>query len=110
IVPESRSAVDYLLQRGDVDSERLHLMGASYGGIMGCAVMNHEPRFRSAVIALAGGDLPVLVRSLVDSQDLGFASPFVAALGSWALSAFEPLDQVAGIGPGPVLFQHLEED
>lgn len=110
IVPETRRAVDYLLQRGDVDPERLDLFGASYGGIMGCAVMNHEPRFRSAVIALAGGDLPMLIGSLVDSEDMGFASPFVKTFGSWMLSAFEPLDQVAGIGIRPVLFQHLEGD
>lgn len=110
IVPETRRAVDYLLQRGDVDAERLSLLGASYGGIMGCAVMNHEPRFRSAVIALAGGNLPEILRNLADQENLGAAAPFAATLGGWILSPFEPVEQVSGIAPRPVLFQHLEGD
>lgn len=110
IVPETRRVVDYLLQRGDVDPERLDLVGASYGGIMGCAAMRHEPRFRSAVIALAGGGLPGMTRNLAEMQELGPLSAPLAGVGAWLVAPFEPLRHVGEIAPRPMLFQNLEGD
>jgi dienelactone hydrolase len=110
IVPETRRLVDYLLQRKDIDPDRLDLLGASYGGIMGCAAMRHEPRFRSAVFSLAGGGIPDLANHFAKQSDLGQVAAPLAALASWWLSPFEPLSHVGRIAPRPLLFLNLEED
>lgn len=110
IVPETRGLVDHLLERGDIDPERLDLLGASYGGILGCAVMRHEPRFRSAVLSLAGGDLPALVRNTAELGDLGRGAAPLASFAAWWLEPFEPLRHVGGISPRPLLFINLEKD
>jgi len=112
LVPETRRLVDHLLERGDIDPERLDFMGASYGGIMGCAVLRHEPRFRSGVLALAGGDLGSLARHLAEQGGLGDDARVRAltVAGAWWLSPFEPLRHVGEISPRPLLFLNLEED
>lgn len=110
IVPETRRVVDYLMERDDIDPARIDLFGASYGGILGCAAMRHEPRFRSGVISLAGGSLPELARHFADHSDLGAARPPLAAFASWWLDAYEPTRHVGGIAPRPLLFVNLEKD
>ncbi len=110
IVPETRCLVDHLLERGDIDPTRLDLLGASYGGILGCAVMRHEPRFRSAVLSLAGGDLPALVRNTAELGELGRSAAPLAAFAAWWLEPYEPLRHVGGVAPRPLLFINLEKD
>lgn len=110
LVPETRRLVDDLLARGDIDPDRLDFLGASYGGIMGCAVLRHEPRFRSGVLSLAGGDLGAMAGHLVESEGLGSREKVIAAVGAWWLSPFEPLRHVGEISPRPLLFLNLEAD
>jgi dienelactone hydrolase len=110
IVPETRRLVDDLLARGDIDPERLDFLGASYGGILGCAAMRYEPRFRAGVLSLAGGDLGALAGNLVESEGLGGGAKALAAVGSWWLSPFEPVRHVGEISPRPLLFLNLEAD
>lgn len=112
IVPETRRVMDFLSQTPGIDPGDIHLMGASYGGITGCSVMAHEPRFKSAVLIMAGGNLPKLLHSLVrkyrpESKILG---PTVAALAAWLLRPFEPLDFVGKIPPRPLLFLYVTND
>jgi len=51
---EMRRAIDYALSRGDVDSTRLAYVGASWGGRIGGIVVAVEPRFRTAILYVAG--------------------------------------------------------
>lgn len=112
IVPETRRVVDFLSQTPWIDPGSIHLMGASYGGITGCSVVAREPRFKNAVLIMAGGNLPKLLNSLVrrhrpESKILG---PTVATLAAWMLSPFEPLDFVGKISPRPLLFLYVADD
>lgn len=112
IVPETRRVVDFLSQDPGIDSGSMHLMGASYGGITGCSVMAHEPRFQNAVLIMAGGNLPKMLDALVrryrpESQVLG---PAVAALAAWVMSPFEPLNFIGKISPRPLLFLDVADD
>ncbi|HVS62684.1 MAG TPA: protein kinase [Thermoanaerobaculia bacterium] len=53
-VLDLRRAVDYLLDRDDVDPERIAYVGLSAGAEYGSVMLAVEPRFRAAVL-LAGG-------------------------------------------------------
>jgi eukaryotic-like serine/threonine-protein kinase len=49
-----RRAVDYVAARPDLDSSRVAYMGVSLGGRMGGVLLAVEPRFRAAVLVVAG--------------------------------------------------------
>lgn len=51
---DMRRAIDYALSRGDIDSTRLAYLGASWGGRNGGIAVAVEPRFRAAVLYVAG--------------------------------------------------------
>jgi eukaryotic-like serine/threonine-protein kinase len=51
---DMRRALDYALSRGDVDSTRLAYLGVSWGGRMGGLAIAVEPRFKAAVVHVAG--------------------------------------------------------
>jgi len=62
-IVDRRRAVDWLQQQAEVDPERIGAFGVSMGGIITAAFVAVEPRVRSSVMVMAGGDLPNLVRS-----------------------------------------------
>jgi dienelactone hydrolase len=68
---DRRRAVDWLLERDDVDPERLGALGISLGGVLTTALLACEPRVRRGVVALAGAEL--------DAVLLGSDEPRVAA-------------------------------
>jgi cephalosporin-C deacetylase-like acetyl esterase len=47
-------SIDYLETRSDIDADRLAYMGTSLGGRMGAIMVALEPRFRTAVLNVAG--------------------------------------------------------
>ena len=49
-----RRAIDYAISRGDIDSTRIAFVGASWGGRWGGTAVAVEPRFRAAVLFVAG--------------------------------------------------------
>ena len=51
---DMRRAIDYAISRGDIDSTRLAYVGASWGGRWGGTAIAVEPRFRTAVLFVAG--------------------------------------------------------
>lgn len=112
IVPETRRVVDFLQQHPHIDPERIFLLGASYGGITGCAVMANEPRLQKGVLVMAGGDLPRLLDFLARHRlpDSRVLVPAAAHLTAWFLKPFEPLDYVARIAPRPLLFLNVTSD
>jgi dienelactone hydrolase len=51
---EVSRTVDYLGSRPDIDSTRLAYLGFSWGGRLGGVILAIEPRFKAAVLAVAG--------------------------------------------------------
>jgi eukaryotic-like serine/threonine-protein kinase len=49
-----RRAVDFIAERADLDSSRVAYLGVSLGGRMGGVMLAVEPRFRAAVLMVAG--------------------------------------------------------
>ncbi|HUF66416.1 MAG TPA: dienelactone hydrolase family protein, partial [Gemmatimonadaceae bacterium] len=54
MVKDTRRTFDYLATRSDVDSTRVAYMGYSFGGRVSPPHLAMEPRFRAAVLAVAG--------------------------------------------------------
>ncbi len=51
---EMRRAIDYAVTRSDIDSTKLAYVGASWGGRIGGIAVAVEPRFKTAVLYVAG--------------------------------------------------------
>jgi hypothetical protein len=56
-VIDSRQVLDYLVEREEVDADRLGCLGLSLGGIKAIAVSGVDGRLKCTVIGLAGGSM-----------------------------------------------------
>jgi len=107
-----RRGLDYLATRPDIDCKRLGLVGASMGGIMGAVLTAVEPRLRTAVLVVAGGDW----RTLLAQSTNDAAVKIREAIKGQPPSVMDPLDQidpiyyVGHISPRPLLMQNGRRD
>jgi dienelactone hydrolase len=62
-VVEVRQALDWLALQPSIDSKRIGLVGMSLGAIVGSLTAGVDPRIRSEVLLLGGGDLPGIIFS-----------------------------------------------
>ena len=51
---EMRRSIDYIVTRPDIDTTRLAYVGTSWGGRLGGVMIAIEPRFKTAVLNVAG--------------------------------------------------------
>jgi hypothetical protein len=58
-----RRGLDWLARQPEVDPDRIGIMGISFGAISGMLTMEVEPRIRSGVFILGGGNLPGILTS-----------------------------------------------
>jgi eukaryotic-like serine/threonine-protein kinase len=54
MVKDTRRTIDYLVTRPDVDSSRIAYFGYSFGGRVSPPILASEPRFKAAVLVVAG--------------------------------------------------------
>lgn len=100
---DTSQVVSWLLQRPDVDPQRIGIIGISLGAIVTHLVMGRDARLNGGVAILGGGDLPDIYRRSVLSR---FAvknrvtiTPEIAA----QLRAVDPLTEAANNQPRRVL-------
>ncbi len=96
-VAARRAVIDWLETRSDVDPARVAAFGISMGGILTSCLLAVEPRLQSGVVALAGADVPGIIRRsdegrLVDwreakAAELGIGEGAVEAMLRAALSS-----------------------
>ncbi|MBL4848105.1 MAG: prolyl oligopeptidase family serine peptidase [Planctomycetes bacterium] len=60
-VAARRALLDWLIERPEVDGDRVAGFGISMGGILTSTLLAVEPRFRCGVVALSGGDLAGII-------------------------------------------------
>jgi len=102
-IVDNRRAVDYIASRDDLDSDRVVLVGASMGGIMGSIVAALDERIKGAALIVGGGDLVGLFEgSQIDAaaqlrQQLVDLEPYRGAL-----AFIEPTNFAAHIAPRPL--------
>lgn len=109
-IQDLRRAADLLLERHDVDPDRLAFIGRSHGGAMGALVAALEPRFRTHILIVADGGLIAHMTS-----PFAYTEPFdeqpEAGRERWlrAMWPIEPSRFVDGISR-PVLLQNSRTD
>jgi dienelactone hydrolase len=69
-VINARQGIDWLVKQPGVDPDRIGLMGISMGGWVGVSVTGVDPRIKSAVYVLAGGDMTQLLTGSVLAASL----------------------------------------
>ena len=99
-VPATMLAVDYLLQRDDIDPNRIVLVGGSVGALIAPAAGAADQRVDGVALLFGAGDLEAVFRANIPAP-----AP-LAALGAWvaavAVSPLEPLKYVGRISPRPL--------
>ncbi len=99
--PAAMTAVDYLLERDDVDPGRIIVIGGSLGAFFVPAHAAIDDRSAAAVMIYGAGDIQSLLASSNEMPRL-FAKP-AAWLGAVLVSPVEPLKYVGDISPRPLL-------
>lgn len=109
-VIETRRLVDYLLTRGDVDPDRIYLLGASFGAITGSTAAAFEPRISATVLCYGGGNIRRLFSSEISREEAGENFFLLREAACFFLAPADPLRHVDEIAPRPLLFQHGRGD
>ena len=110
-VHDARRLIDYLQTRPDIASDRIYLVGASYGAITGTAVLAQEKRIQAGILVVGGGNLPLLAKAPEVRRELpGWLLPFTGAILRLAIGPADPVlfaGKTAGI---PILMQNGSND
>jgi fermentation-respiration switch protein FrsA (DUF1100 family) len=111
--PAVMLALDYLLDRRDVDSSRVELVGASFGVPFAAVAGAIDQRVRRTWLVQGGGDPRALLYAGLRSE-IGFAPArhVVASLANLLASGprFAPERWVGKIAPRPIVMINTEDD
>ena len=107
-VPAAMLGVDYLLQRPDVDPERIILAGGSFGAMFAPAVGATDKRIAGVVVLFGAGDIQSLIRLNLDYPAM--ISIPAGWLGAVLTAPVEPLAFVGEISPRPVFMLNGKND
>ncbi len=109
-VNDTRRLIDYLVTRPDIATNRIYLVGASYGAITGSTAAAFDQRLRAAVLIYGGGNLRKLLSAEMIRNELGQWGPVAKAIAWYFGSVFDPVKYVGRISPRPVLLQNGKAD
>jgi dipeptidyl aminopeptidase/acylaminoacyl peptidase len=101
--------VDYALSKGNIDANRLGVMGWSYGGFMSSWIIGHTDRFKVASI---GAPVVDLVAQNLTDDIAGFLPSYMRAEPWQDTAIYEKLSPINYIGNAktPSMIQHCEGD
>lgn len=109
-MPDQMAAVDWAIEQGFVDENRLGVLGGSYGGFMTNWIIGHTDRFKAACtmrtlsnLYSAYGTDDIMFRG---AEDLFGADPWDDSSVYWKLSPISYVEQMET----PLLIIHSEED
>jgi pimeloyl-ACP methyl ester carboxylesterase len=75
------AGIDLWLEHGEVDPQRLGLMGVSMGAIVGTAVLSADPRLKASVLVIGGADLSDILITAEDEAIGEYRNALKARLG-----------------------------
>jgi dipeptidyl aminopeptidase/acylaminoacyl peptidase len=107
LIADSEAALDALLERSDVNPQRVGLYGQSLGGAIGLNLMARRPEVRAAVIESGFASWRQMAASAVGGDPPGAVSRFLAKL--LISDGHRPEDAVARIDR-PILLIHGTAD
>lgn len=106
-------ALDYLLQRADVDPTRVELVGASFGAPFATIAAARDARVTRLWLAHGGGDPYAMIEQGL-KKEIAFAPAraLVAGLATLLVSGprFAPERWIAQVSPRPLVMLNAEED
>jgi dienelactone hydrolase len=94
---------DWLEDRQDVESDRLVLIGVSFGGFFAPLTAAMDPRFRNVALLYTGAHLHSLVATNLDGRLPSPARHLGAELVTLPFQSLEPARWAGRISPRPVL-------
>ncbi|MGM0438368.1 MAG: S9 family peptidase [Bacillota bacterium] len=102
--------IDYILEKGWADKNKIYIMGWSYGGYLSCLLLAHSKRFKAGA---AGGSVTNLY-SFYGTSDIGYSFGEFETGGSSCYSkekliSRSPINYVHEIN-NPLLILHGEDD
>lgn len=109
-VNDTRRLIDYLMTRPDIATNRIYLVGGSYGAITGTTAAAFDERIRAVALIYGGGNLRKLLSAEMIRNELGnWTLP--ANLVAWYFgSVFDPVNYIGRISPRPILLQNGKAD
>ncbi len=110
MIPAAQLAVDYLTGRTDIDTNRIVVIGYSFGAPFVPIIMANDPRPAVAVMVYGGGGLVSLIRHNVRRYEGPAVSTAVGWISGLLLHPLEPLRWVDRIAPRPLLMLNGGDD
>ena len=110
LIIDLRRAIDLLMDRPDVDPERIAYLGVSYGGAMGGLLAGIENRLQAYVLVVGDGGL---VTHVTNPENLTMPlNEFFEEYRAWIddMWSIEPIHYVNHASPTPLLFQNAVWD
>jgi len=109
-VNDTRRMIDYLETRPDIATNRIYLVGASYGAITGATAAAFDDRLKAAVLIYGGGNVTDLLEAREIAAGVGAWLPLVKILGWYFFGVADPAHYVGKISPRPVYLQNGTND
>lgn len=107
-VVDNRRAIDYIESREDIDADRIVLIGASMGGILGSIVAAVDERIDAALLLVAGGGWAAILN---ESDHPAAERLRASGMGeAEALAYVEPTHFIGHLSPRPLLMINGTED
>jgi dienelactone hydrolase len=110
MIPSVMLLTDYLLQRPDVDSAKIVLLGYSFGAPFVPCIVAHDKRSAAAAMVYGGGEMYSLIEHNVRRYESAVASKFVGMLGGFLLWPVEPVRYAERISPVPLIMINGSHD
>lgn len=109
-VMETRRVVDYLQSDSKIASERIYLVGASFGAMMGTIAAAQEPRIAATALIYGGGNFRHFSDSEVIRQELGSWTSLAASGAAFLMAPADPILYASKLTSRPLLIQNGRRD
>lgn len=110
-VNDARRLIDYLETHPDIDSNRIYLVGASYGAVTGCILTSFEKRIKASIFVVGGGNLRVMLDApIVKANAPKWLHVIAKIVLPPLLSVGDPIHYAKNTSPTPVLFMNGDQD
>jgi dienelactone hydrolase len=109
-VNDTRRLIDYLVTRPDIATNRIYLVGASYGAVTGSTAAAFDERIRAVVLTYGGGNLRKLLTGDALRNEIKLWSLPTAIVAWYFGSVADPVNYIGRISPRPILLQNGKAD
>ncbi|MFQ5823368.1 MAG: alpha/beta hydrolase family protein [bacterium] len=101
--------MDYLRERTDLDTNRVTLVGYSFGAPFVPCIMSLDKRYKAAALLYGGGDLEFLIGNYLQ-ENFGIFSKLLGKIAAFLIRPIEPLLYIQDISPSPFVMIQGTED